>query len=469
MNQNKQRVWQCFSRLLPYFILVVWAYLVMPRWNAASIGYDFIHNYYVPGKSPSDWFPPIMWVQLRCFDLLSLGDYRADTAARLFGNFWFLLLFSSLVMLVRHLREKQMSPYCLLLMFVCIVQPTVVTTRYVSIDMAFAAYLSIAMVFVHLRQVGNVLLSSAFLMTLVLIAVLHRTNGLLLIPVVFWYATIHWPDVARMRRAKRIGFVLLGTLGVLGLVHLVNYGLIGARRAHPEVCMMQSDVYCTDLLKGVAPCKSVEERFGHGKFHITHPAWGDSGKEICGRYGIVPEDSGLRALPEYHQVWKEGWFEAVTASPFHFLMARSVLTSQFFLQGECPEFLADFIRRNCPDATDVAFTSPYADKIILPSVIAEKMGVTAENVSVRQVVIFIYLGSLLVLPCLYLWRRRDLPRCMTLRFSLFSYVISFVYSLSFLPFVPTPDCRYLTPSIATWSLAVGFLVTYWCEERRKRC
>ncbi len=451
MNPGRPSLWQRLRLWVPYIILFGWFCMVSTMFVFLRVSGDFRESYYVPGIPPTDWFPPMIWGQLRLFDMLWPGEYDAQAAGVVFMAVWLFMLLLACTMVTRHLIREGKSPLSFLICVVGIINPMCFDTFFVSSDMAVAYLICLALSLLYVSKLKFWGGRYFALVLFIIFASMHRANAIVLIPVLCVYAACI-PRYLQNGCKKTLLSSVLTIATAVFCVCFINYKLIGASKVHAEKVMLQSDIYCMDLMKGVSPCSSAGERLQCGPFSRSR----GNENEVCAQFALIhsqPNDAHGEDVA--WRIWKDEWWQHIEESPRRFLMLRTILTWQFFAQGRCPEFLRHWVYATHPGENFTIRSSPDGVPIIPAKIMGDEWGGLPRNIYTIA-----YLISLAVFPFLFVKNRKDFVKSDEFRLSVAAYAVSLFYTLSLIPFVPTPDSRFLAPSFAAWAFALGAYLTY---------
>lgn len=378
-----------------------------------------------------------------------------------------------------------------MLILICIANPLFLALGSSRLDVAFAAWLLLALCLTFcFRTRGKTGIRYFIIFCLcVFNACSYRQTAFFILPITVYYALplLSCMNICKLKTKLLVSFGVSSVM-FIGL-HITN-NVLSEEKTNGAVVMMQSDIRSIVLMSGNSKeyeqlCEKHNYDMSFYESELKLSANGiQSLQSMLERKDRVSYRGNhwRRIWAQYptresYRNWETLWCKMVMLHPVEFLTARTVMWSHFYLCGYCPPLLSKWIsmrytgiRGNSvvpfdwEEARRVRIVGGLLMKFHFPSTVAGKMAASYLNPIYRLLLGCFYAGLLATLLAFRQWRKAD--PC--IRFSIITTLTAGVYLLSFIPFVPTPDYRYSSPSLLCFFVACAVALQKWYNARMKQ-
>lgn len=487
MNRSEwiSRISHARPYILFVFFVIEWCIGTFP----AARSSDWC-GYYTPGEKCTNWFSPLFWHKMQLLHYC-LGMYNAELFSQICAACWFSILFVAVFCTLRTLIQTGQGGSLFMLILICLVNPLFLQLGSTRLDVAFAAWLLLTLCLAFcFRAKGKTGIRYVLLVCACAFNTCsYRQTAFFVLPIVIYYALPILPGMSVCKLKTKLFVTFCVSLVMLVALHATN-SVLSNEKTNGAVVMMQSDIRSIVLMSGDTReyeqlCAKRNLDLSYYDSELKLPA-----NEILAVSGIIPRKDRTsyrgtnwgRRWAQYstqgsYRDWERLWCKTVMLHPVEFLTARAVMWSHFYLCGYCPPLLSEwlskrytgvcassFVPRTWEDSVRVRRMGGLLLKFNFSFTNANKIASSYFTPVYRLLLGCFYVGLLVTLLAFRQWRKAN-PY---IKFSIITTLAAGVYLLSFIPFVPTPDHRYSSPSLLCFFVACAVALQTWYNARMKK-
>ncbi len=472
MSQSK------FSKIYPLLLwggFLLWVILYFYR-NYPFVTSNDFSSYIGSWGNLDDWRSPFMNFKIGILHTIFELYLNKFISLSNFIGVSYSLIFVASCALILHTLRSSWSAVLAFFIFLFMSDYFHEGMRAVRADYVFFAQISLifAIVFYSLVNKIRSKLLVAFLLLLLLDTITWRQQGVLLIPFLVFYILRIYPTRQIIAAKLRVLWTFIITAALVGGDYILKYEILQARKLHPQSVMMLSDVRNASVLSGSSLGMESINMLPKLDGRI-----GDVPNVIAQSFYFVPaktcnEVSSLSIEhPLVYQQIKKAWLRAITEQPKAFATGRVISCLQFLFWGRVPDSVDHFLKRSYPHMiTDYVDFSSNKHGLIEVSLLPQSSSWRIFGLPVRDIefhlkivdsmmwcVRLIAYGWLLLAP-FFLWMKISESQSTSVCAARLSWFISLVYLVSYLPFTPTADSRFVILSLffSYLSLVLVFFV-----------
>lgn len=450
MNQNKKtQVLFCLSILIFFALFLCGFASMIPLPTGEGMSYDAVKTYAkaIETEVVTNWHSSLLIYECICLKWIMqfvFGHVVSGTQV-LYVAFWIFTALMSVAYVVCFLfLVRKNKLWVWFIPFFSVTAFIGIKLIIIGLDYFFLCLLlceAVALIWHYAtKSEQKKKLLSIVILILLFHLVSYRKNALLLVPFIIGYF-IYFTEYLKMSRLlwKHLAWCACVLVFSLVSIKLLD-NVLPVKKTYPMIPMMEADVRISSLLRG--------ERSPYWVLNMVRQNEAEEVENSLVAYWI-----GKRAAVPWSE-FKDIYFHEWENHPDTMLMACLIQRAEFYM-GNYGKQLMKPVVESCypalasnPDAWKPIFSN-FGKKYILRRLVI---------ISLIPIMIIAYLA----------YRRKILSSESTFAVMIFG-VISLVYAFSFSIVTPTPDSRYLAPSIVLgWFcilIMLGSLVIGWAQRR----
>ncbi len=263
-----------------------------------------------------------------------------------------------------------------------------------------------------------------------------RKNALLTVPLVLYAMLSAFYKFRVITIWKKMAIVGgCGAIFAFILMPMIDT-FFPVQKKHPIEPMMLSDLYIAHILEGEGDV-FFEKYIKKNKY--------DEAKNTITAYWYTLESG--RSYSELKELYVQSWKER----PLLMFNAKSMQICQFYCGGKIPILVRNITERIYPDVRSN------------PSAWRNGFFIGVKNLVLRWVTFVLILVTSIVAV-------KNLKLNKDVMFNkAYVYIILFalIYAASYIVVTPTPDNRYLMPSVFVWQVSLLYLLLHWIENHAR--
>ncbi len=498
MSLNKAKGY--ITKKCAWIVFVIWALLFFAYGMMIDFGNIDFNSYHNPWAVLSDWYSPWGAIKLRAINYLMSPDvYNVKVmlyAVKLYVCMIIVIASSVILYTLRYSGRRSLWFLLFLFLIPCFgfgfESDCSATADSTHIFLSQLFLLLSIMYFCRVKRVrSRIILFLCF--CLLFDTITWRVQSILILPIILWGLCYTNTAVGLKNCGKRCLLIVLLCLVFVFSLSIFNYYILSARKSSSMTVMMVSDIYSMQSMLNrphvinepvrqkkwsivlwasqVPGCGNPEHEVGQAYNYFLY-----SNDEALECTQMMPDDLAyLERREQLMSAIKTLWFKMVFAHPKEFFAHRAVSLAQLLFErrgaaGVISGFHYFFSNVNVfhADVMLYRYRSPLFSGSYesLGSEKAKKLEfLSIYSTLIRDVSIAFLLYPLRVIA--YFWvvvgayllfiKKRG-EDGVELSFSRICLMIGVVYMMSYLPFTPTPDYRYMVPVIMLIFLSFVFYV-----------